>query len=208
MPREIPPPIEQPCPQSWDAMTGDAKRRFCAHCQLHVHNLSAMSAAERTEILCASGQRCVTYTVDGRGRLLTRPARPGIFAHFRVGFMALVATVIPFAVTSCVTRTGKPAPPFSEARRLRRRPSHRQDRHDRAGSLTDRQRLRFRAANFTFRQKKPPLAWAWRHFPSSRSPLQRKRFVPASSRTSHTNWPAARRWPGDTGHHSAESPPS
>ncbi len=47
------PLISKPCPADWDAMTGDAKRRFCEHCRLHVHNLTAMDEAERVALLFA-----------------------------------------------------------------------------------------------------------------------------------------------------------
>jgi hypothetical protein len=36
--------IASPCPANWDEMKGDERARFCAQCQKHVYNLSAMSA--------------------------------------------------------------------------------------------------------------------------------------------------------------------
>ena len=35
--------IAEPCSQSWDEMEGDAERRFCRHCDKHVHDLSALT---------------------------------------------------------------------------------------------------------------------------------------------------------------------
>ncbi|MDI1312133.1 hypothetical protein [Prosthecobacter sp.] len=56
------PAIENPCPVKWESMVGDEKRRYCEHCQLHVHNLSAMTAAERNEALAPSSeQKCISY---------------------------------------------------------------------------------------------------------------------------------------------------
>jgi len=56
------PAIEKPCPVKWESMVGDEKRRYCAHCQLHVHNLSAMTANERNEVLAPSPERkCISY---------------------------------------------------------------------------------------------------------------------------------------------------
>src|SRR5881394_4255743 len=51
-----PPPLRigTTCPKRWDDMSGDAKQRFCDHCQLHVHNLSAMSTGEREQFIAAS----------------------------------------------------------------------------------------------------------------------------------------------------------
>jgi len=36
--------IASPCPANWDEMKGDERARFCAQCQKHVYNLSALSA--------------------------------------------------------------------------------------------------------------------------------------------------------------------
>jgi predicted Fe-S protein YdhL (DUF1289 family) len=56
------PAIEKPCPVKWESMVGDEKRRYCEHCQLHVHNLSAMTANERNEVLAPSPERkCISY---------------------------------------------------------------------------------------------------------------------------------------------------
>lgn len=56
------PKIDKPCPANWEAMEGDEKRRFCEHCKLHVHNLSAMTEREQREVLSSkSGHKCVSY---------------------------------------------------------------------------------------------------------------------------------------------------
>lgn len=56
------PKIEKPCPANWDEMQGDEKRRFCEHCQLHVHNLSAMTAKEQREVLTSKAEhKCISY---------------------------------------------------------------------------------------------------------------------------------------------------
>ena len=47
-------------------MRGDGKRRFCDLCQLHVHNLTATSAAEREALLVQRGTRqCIAYVAGG-----------------------------------------------------------------------------------------------------------------------------------------------
>lgn len=59
------PKIEKPCPANWDEMQGDEKRRFCEHCQLHVHNLSAMTAKEQMTLLESRSDRvCVSYVAN------------------------------------------------------------------------------------------------------------------------------------------------
>lgn len=56
------PKIEKPCPANWDEMKGDEKRRFCEHCQLHVHNLSAMTPQEQRRVLTEkSDHTCISY---------------------------------------------------------------------------------------------------------------------------------------------------
>ena len=49
--------VDEPCKADWDAMTGDAARRFCAGCQKHVHNLSAMPREEAERLVCESAGR-------------------------------------------------------------------------------------------------------------------------------------------------------
>lgn len=102
-----PPPIAEPCPKLWEEMKGDAKRRFCEHCQHHVHNLSEMTTAEREEILASKGRVCIAYEVNAKGVMVTRDDQQGFFAfftRFRWAFLALVASILPFGFSSCTTR--------------------------------------------------------------------------------------------------------
>jgi hypothetical protein len=43
--------IATPCPMDWDKMPGDDRKRFCAACGKHVHDLTAMSPDERVSLL-------------------------------------------------------------------------------------------------------------------------------------------------------------
>ena len=64
--------VKSPCPVSWDAMSGDERSRFCAHCGLHVHNLSAMTTDEAQRLVCErAGRLCVRFERDVRGRVVT-----------------------------------------------------------------------------------------------------------------------------------------
>src|SRR4051812_23738688 len=72
--RYEPPPLRvgTPCPKQWEEMRGDAKRRFCDQCQLHVHNLSAMSRRERDRFVQESGGRgCIAYQLRPDGTMMT-----------------------------------------------------------------------------------------------------------------------------------------
>lgn len=53
-------------------MRGDDRVRFCAHCQRHVHDLSAMTEDEATRLICdQAGELCVRYSRDAKGRTAT-----------------------------------------------------------------------------------------------------------------------------------------
>jgi hypothetical protein len=108
--KNLPPPLKvaSPCPKQWEEMTGDAKRRFCEHCQLHVHNLSAMSERERGRFVEETkGKACIAYVVRPDGAMLpdgfwTRVLRP--LRGVRVASLAVLATLLPFWFSSCATR--------------------------------------------------------------------------------------------------------
>ncbi|HSJ02606.1 MAG: hypothetical protein ACAI34_07455 [Verrucomicrobium sp.] len=61
---KIVPKLSRPCSQDWNAMTGDDKCRYCEGCQLHVHNIDALSPAEKRALFATPGERrCITYSV-------------------------------------------------------------------------------------------------------------------------------------------------
>src|SRR4051812_11443726 len=69
--------VAKPCQQSWDAMAGDERTRFCAHCNRHVHNLSAMRETEVADLLCRSaGDLCVRFQPAPDGRVKTLDYAP------------------------------------------------------------------------------------------------------------------------------------
>ena len=111
-----PPPlrIAKPCPKNWDDMTGDAKRRFCEHCQLHVHNLSAMAPGERVQFVAETrGRACITYELRADGTMVTSSRWDWVLRPLRA-FAALLAALSPFAFSSCATRrlAGSPPSPY------------------------------------------------------------------------------------------------
>ena len=70
--------ITAPCPMSWANMKGGNTRRYCDACELHVHDLSAMTAQEAETLLQTyQGELCVRYTQNHDGRIITDelPAR-------------------------------------------------------------------------------------------------------------------------------------
>lgn len=100
------PKIDKPCEREWSPMRGDEKQRFCDHCQLNVHNLSAMSEAEQRELFANRGQRmCISYSCPpnaipvkfGTWRFLQR-----ILLPLRTA-LALLAAVFPLVFSGCAT---------------------------------------------------------------------------------------------------------
>lgn len=119
---KILPQITKPCQQNWDAMTGDEKKRFCSHCQLHVHNLSAMTPDEQLAVFSHRDEKsCITYLEKGNEmRVCTNTwvAVHRLFRPFRrVAFSlsaivaALLASCSSPSVNQVPPSTVPPAPP-------------------------------------------------------------------------------------------------
>ena len=54
--------ISTPCTADWDEMVGNDEVRFCRHCDLSVHNLSAMTRQEALRLTISSnGKLCARY---------------------------------------------------------------------------------------------------------------------------------------------------
>ena len=54
--------VKKACSEDWDAMTGNARVRFCSHCELSVNNLSALTRKQAMRLVNESGGRiCVRY---------------------------------------------------------------------------------------------------------------------------------------------------
>jgi hypothetical protein len=98
-------------------MRGDATRRFCDHCQLHVHNLSAMSRRQRDRFVRESGGRgCIAYQLRADGTMITPSFWSKVLQPFRrlqFAAVAVLAAVLPFLFTACASRRtlGAIAPP-------------------------------------------------------------------------------------------------
>jgi hypothetical protein len=72
--------IKTPCKQSWAAMAGDDRKRFCGQCQKHVYDLSAMTAAEAEALLAGAGAGaapCVKLYRRPDGTVLTSDCPDG-----------------------------------------------------------------------------------------------------------------------------------
>src|SRR4051812_36390024 len=100
--------VQKPCPKNWDEMIGDEKKRFCDHCNLHVHNISTMSDGERTALTQNAGRLCVAYFQRNDGSIVTRSWMDSLTNSFR-GISSLAASVMalvfPLALVGCDDRS-------------------------------------------------------------------------------------------------------
>ena len=63
------------CPESFDAMPGDERRRHCAKCAVTVHDLSGLTEDEAHEVLgSVEGTVCARIARDASGNALFRAA--------------------------------------------------------------------------------------------------------------------------------------
>lgn len=60
------------CPADWEAMEGDERKRFCSHCQKHVHNLSAMTRDEAVALVGSGQNLCVRMERRGDGSTVVK----------------------------------------------------------------------------------------------------------------------------------------
>jgi hypothetical protein len=75
--------IDKPCSQNWQSMQGDDRRRFCAQCQHHVHNLSALTEREVQKLIATTeGRLCGMIVRDSSGRVVTQRDQ-GLHARLR-----------------------------------------------------------------------------------------------------------------------------
>ena len=98
--------IRQRCSADWDKMRGDDKRRFCEHCQRFVHNVSAMSRAERERLARPENmQECVYYSQRSSGEvadlsLLARLRQ--MFPLLRLACWSALLALLPVTLTGCM----------------------------------------------------------------------------------------------------------
>jgi hypothetical protein len=68
--------VTSPCSADWDSMIGNEQVRFCSHCNLHVHNLSAMTRTEAMELVAKSkGRLCARFHRRPDGTVQTAPGQ-------------------------------------------------------------------------------------------------------------------------------------
>jgi len=70
--------VASPCEESWEAMLGNERKRYCGSCQLNVYNLSGMSQAEAERLVAeAEGRLCVRFYKRADGSVITQDCPVG-----------------------------------------------------------------------------------------------------------------------------------
>lgn len=107
--------IASPCSADWNRMQGDDRRRFCADCRLHVHDLSRMSADEAMALLQDVGRQrvCVRLYRRADGTVLTRDCPVGLRQRLRrvVARAAALWLVLTTGLASCMRQRAEAAAP-------------------------------------------------------------------------------------------------
>ncbi|MCB9845044.1 MAG: hypothetical protein H6811_03530 [Phycisphaeraceae bacterium] len=71
--------IASPCPMRWEDMEGDARRRMCDQCGLHVHNIEGLTREEAVELIASSAGKRVCVRLHRRtdGAVMTHDCPVG-----------------------------------------------------------------------------------------------------------------------------------
>ena len=88
--------VASPCEESWDAMTGTDRVRFCSRCGQNVYNISQFSREEAEEFIQQSeGRPCMRLYRRKDGTVLTKDCPVGLRAMRRwlASFLALAAAM-------------------------------------------------------------------------------------------------------------------
>ena len=93
--------IDEPCSASWSEMSGSERKRFCALCSKHVHDLSAMTEPEAQQVIDSVEEPCVRYTSNPDGTIRFRSSRrvflsrAGMIAGGLMLGLSAAASVVP-----------------------------------------------------------------------------------------------------------------
>ncbi|MDT7806791.1 MAG: hypothetical protein QOJ70_604 [Acidobacteriota bacterium] len=121
MPWNLPRPherlqISEPCSAEWDSMAGGERVRFCAHCHLHVHNLSEITPREAMQLVLRSGGRlCLRIERDHAGTPRTRALAEPLdqikrrASRIAAGAFGAALTLCTSAVAQAQTASTEPA---------------------------------------------------------------------------------------------------
>src|SRR6185503_5165753 len=98
--------IPAPCEADWDAMTGNDQVRFCAHCNLHVTDLSSMTLTKAKQLVEQSqGRLCVRFIQDPNGGVISSTMPEKLYRiRRRVSRLAASAFTATISVSSAMAQ--------------------------------------------------------------------------------------------------------
>ncbi len=112
--------VRSPCTESWDAMRGDDRKRFCDKCRLHVFDISAMSRPEAEALLATrltgggnapgADRLCVRFARRPDGTVVTEDCGPVRRAIRRRAIAVRTAAASIFAMFFPLAACSQPAP--------------------------------------------------------------------------------------------------
>ena len=110
--------VAAPCGQSWEAMEGDDRSRYCGACRLNVYNLSGMSLEEARKLIRSrEGRLCVRFYQRRDGTVLTKDCPVGVRLARRKLANAIAFTLMilisGLGIAARALRGDKPSPPAS-----------------------------------------------------------------------------------------------
>ena len=83
----------------------DMKKRFCDECELHVHDLSAMTKREARAVLASEGL-CIRYLYDQHGAVVfsddARLVAPSALVRAKRFVQGAMAVALPMTLTACI----------------------------------------------------------------------------------------------------------
>ena len=83
--------VPNPCPISWEQMTGNDEIRHCATCQHKVYNISEMPKRRALKVLNQPENTvCISYYRDDRNRVVTQ----NYFGVFKRNFVKVCGAVL------------------------------------------------------------------------------------------------------------------
>jgi hypothetical protein len=95
--------VASPCSKSWEQMQGTDQKRFCAGCQQHVYDLSAMRFDEARAVLERAEPTCVRFFRRADGTVMTADCPVGrARARRKLKRLASVAAAALVAATAVV----------------------------------------------------------------------------------------------------------
>lgn len=101
--------VASPCSEKWESMQGDERTRFCAKCQLSVHNIRELGEADVVKLLAgATGRVCGRIYQRPDGTVLTKDCPVGLAKVRRQVGLALL-TVAALIVAMVGVRAGGPS---------------------------------------------------------------------------------------------------